>query len=50
MKVACLEEIAYRNQWLSAEGVAAQAERLKKPSTVPTGNVCSVKTEPAHGH
>ncbi|HHP8505539.1 TPA: glucose-1-phosphate thymidylyltransferase RfbA [Klebsiella pneumoniae] len=30
MKVACLEEIAYRNQWLSAEGVAVQAERLKK--------------------
>ncbi len=30
MKVACLEEIAYRKQWLSAEGVAAQAERLKK--------------------
>jgi glucose-1-phosphate thymidylyltransferase len=30
MKVACLEEIAYRNQWLSAEGVAAQAEHLKK--------------------
>ena len=30
MKVACLEEIGYRNQWLSAEGVAAQAERLKK--------------------
>ena len=30
MKVACLEEIAYRRQWLSAEGVAAQAERLKK--------------------
>ncbi|WP_226620909.1 glucose-1-phosphate thymidylyltransferase RfbA [Klebsiella quasipneumoniae] len=30
MKVASLEEIAYRNDWLSAEGVAAQAERLKK--------------------
>ncbi|MGM1329565.1 glucose-1-phosphate thymidylyltransferase RfbA [Klebsiella michiganensis] len=30
MKVACLEEIAYRKQWLSAEGVAVQAERLKK--------------------
>ncbi|WP_032722558.1 sugar phosphate nucleotidyltransferase, partial [Klebsiella aerogenes] len=30
MKVACLEEIAYRNKWLSAEGVATQAERLKK--------------------
>ncbi|HIB4963522.1 TPA: glucose-1-phosphate thymidylyltransferase RfbA [Klebsiella pneumoniae] len=30
MKVACLEEIAYRKQWLSGEGVAAQAERLKK--------------------
>ena len=30
MKVACLEEIGYRNKWLSAEGVAAQAERLKK--------------------
>ncbi len=30
VKVACLEEIGYRNKWLSAEGVAAQAERLKK--------------------
>ncbi|HBQ8903125.1 TPA: glucose-1-phosphate thymidylyltransferase RfbA [Klebsiella variicola subsp. variicola] len=30
MKVACLEEIGYRNQWLSAEGVAVQAERMKK--------------------
>ncbi len=30
MKVACPEEIAFRNKWLSAEGVAAQAERLKK--------------------
>ncbi|HBR1384737.1 TPA: glucose-1-phosphate thymidylyltransferase RfbA [Klebsiella quasipneumoniae subsp. similipneumoniae] len=30
MKVACLEEIGYRNKWLSAEGVATQAERLKK--------------------
>lgn len=30
MKIACLEEIAYRNKWLSAEGVATQAERLKK--------------------
>ena len=29
-KIACLEEIGYRNKWLSAEGVAAQAERLKK--------------------
>ncbi|TBP15444.1 glucose-1-phosphate thymidylyltransferase, partial [Klebsiella quasipneumoniae subsp. similipneumoniae] len=27
---ACLEEIGYRNKWLSAEGVATQAERLKK--------------------
>ena len=30
MKVACLEEIGYRNKWLSAEGVAVQAERMKK--------------------
>ena len=30
MKVACLEEIASRKQWVSAEGVAVQAERLKK--------------------
>ena len=30
MKVACLEEIAFRNKWLSAEGVAMQAEKLKK--------------------
>ena len=30
MKVAGLEEIAFRNKWLSAEGVAMQAEKLKK--------------------
>lgn len=30
MKVACLEEIAYRKQWLSAEHVARQADKLKK--------------------
>ena len=30
MKVASLEEIAFRNKWLSAEGVAMQAEKLKK--------------------
>lgn len=30
MKVACLEEIAYRNKWLSAEELEVQAERMKK--------------------
>lgn len=30
MKVACLEEIAFRNKWLSAEGIISQIERLKK--------------------
>ncbi|MDF7681384.1 glucose-1-phosphate thymidylyltransferase RfbA [Enterobacteriaceae bacterium ESL0689] len=30
LKVACLEEIAWRNQWLSVEDVLKQAERLKK--------------------
>ena len=30
LKVACLEEIAYSNGWISAEHVAAQADRLKK--------------------
>ena len=30
MKVACLEEIAFRNQWLSADKVALQADKLKK--------------------
>ena len=30
MKVACLEEIAFRNQWLSADKVAQQADKLKK--------------------
>lgn len=29
-KVACLEEIAYTNGWITAEHVAAQAEKLKK--------------------
>ena len=30
MKVACLEEIAYRNKWLSADQLAIQAELLQK--------------------
>jgi glucose-1-phosphate thymidylyltransferase len=30
LKVACLEEIAYKNGWLSKEQVKAQAELLKK--------------------
>lgn len=30
LKVACLEEIAYHNGWITAEQVAAQAEALKK--------------------
>lgn len=30
LKVACLEEIAYRNGWLNAEQVEAKAEALKK--------------------
>ncbi|MDR6161079.1 dTDP-glucose pyrophosphorylase [Pseudomonas fluorescens] len=30
LKVACLEEIAYHNGWISAEQVEAQALRLKK--------------------
>ena len=30
MKVACLEEIAYRNKWLSADQLAIQAKLLKK--------------------
>lgn len=30
LKVACLEEIAYSNGWISAEDVRLQAERLKK--------------------
>lgn len=29
-KVACLEEIAYTNGWITADQVAAQAEKLKK--------------------
>ena len=31
-KVACLEEIAYVNKWITAEQVASQAEKLKKTS------------------
>jgi len=30
LKVACLEEIAYRNGWLSAEDLVMQARRLRK--------------------
>lgn len=30
MKVACLEEIAYRKKWLTANDLAIQAEKLKK--------------------
>ncbi len=30
LKVACLEEIAYRNGWLSTEALKSQAEALKK--------------------
>jgi glucose-1-phosphate thymidylyltransferase len=30
LKIACLEEIAYSNGWISAEDVRLQAERLKK--------------------
>ncbi len=30
LKVACLEEIAYRNRWLSADYVMREAEKLKK--------------------
>ena len=30
MKAACLEEIAYRNKWLSADQLAIQAELLQK--------------------
>ncbi|MNJ65433.1 Glucose-1-phosphate thymidylyltransferase 2 [compost metagenome] len=29
-KVACLEEIAYTNGWITKEQVATQAEKLKK--------------------
>jgi len=29
-KVACLEEIAYTNGWVTKEQVAVQAEKLKK--------------------
>lgn len=30
MKVACLEEIAFRKKWLTSEEISAQAEKLKK--------------------
>lgn len=30
MKIACLEEIAYNNQWINDEGIASQAELMKK--------------------
>ena len=29
-KVACLEEIAFTNGWITAEQVASQADKLKK--------------------
>ena len=30
LKVACLEEVAYRNKWITAEQVAIAAEPMKK--------------------
>lgn len=30
LKVACLEEIAYHNGWITAEQLGAQADALKK--------------------
>ena len=32
MKVACLEEIAFRKKWLTADDIAIHAEKLKKTS------------------
>ncbi|AEN65525.1 glucose-1-phosphate thymidylyltransferase [Enterobacter soli] len=32
MKVACLEEIAFRKKWLTVDDIAVQAEKLKKTS------------------
>lgn len=32
MKVACLEEIAFRNKWLSSDEIAVQADLLQKTS------------------
>jgi glucose-1-phosphate thymidylyltransferase len=32
LKIACLEEIAFRNGWLSKELLLSQAEALKKTS------------------
>ncbi|WP_431610791.1 glucose-1-phosphate thymidylyltransferase RfbA [Enterobacter hormaechei] len=33
MKVACLEEIAFRNKWLSSDEIAVQADLLQKTSS-----------------
>jgi glucose-1-phosphate thymidylyltransferase len=30
LKVACLEEIAYNNEWITPQQLGEQAERLKK--------------------
>jgi len=30
LKIACLEEIAYRNEWIDAEGLSKRADALKK--------------------
>jgi glucose-1-phosphate thymidylyltransferase len=30
LKVACLEEIAYNNGWITGEQLGAQADKLKK--------------------
>ncbi|MBF8780849.1 glucose-1-phosphate thymidylyltransferase RfbA [Pseudomonas fulva] len=44
-KVACLEEIAFHNEWISREQVACQAEKLKKTGY---GRYLSELLKPGH--
>jgi hypothetical protein len=41
-KIACLEEIAWRNGWLDDDGVKRAAKRLEKPATANTYWIYSV--------
>lgn len=41
-KIACLEEIGWRNGWLDDDGVKRAAKRLEKPATANICWICSV--------
>jgi glucose-1-phosphate thymidylyltransferase len=45
-KIACLEEIGWRNGWLDDDGVKRAAKRLEKPATANTAGSAPCPSAP----